>query len=246
MARSSGGGISSGRGGGIIIRGVAAAEHGGSEVPGGAAERQVSLACSAHRAVVGRAHSSCVAGCVMNAAPLNSTPCVSDRWPPPPAVAMRWGSCRQRPAAGPSRSTLTVRTSDGEWFPVKRKLLRPCIALTKAVRLEAEGEAEVSVDVDTCTFDRWVPGWLGGWLLALGWGPGTAGAVCWLLLAAPGGAAASAGGAPVGCCSRLMFTGLGGGFSVLPTTLAFAACPQHDTTYACGQLARSLPAHVGF
>ena len=42
----------------------------------------------------------------------------------------------------------------GEWFPVKRKLLRPCIALTKAVRSEDEAEVDVSVDVDTDIFDR--------------------------------------------------------------------------------------------
>lgn len=37
---------------------------------------------------------------------------------------------------------------------VKRKLLRPCIALTKAVRSEEGGSPEVQVDVDTLTFDR--------------------------------------------------------------------------------------------
>lgn len=37
---------------------------------------------------------------------------------------------------------------------VKRKLLRPCISLTKAVRSEEEGSPEVDVDVDTLTFDR--------------------------------------------------------------------------------------------
>ena len=42
----------------------------------------------------------------------------------------------------------------GEWFPVKRKLLRPCIALTKAVRSEDEAEVDVSVDVETDIFDR--------------------------------------------------------------------------------------------
>lgn len=44
-------------------------------------------------------------------------------------------------------------TNDGECFPVHRKLLRPCITLTKIVRSE-EGEPEVAVDVDTLTFDR--------------------------------------------------------------------------------------------
>lgn len=37
---------------------------------------------------------------------------------------------------------------------MKRKLLRPCISLTKAVRSEEEGSPEVDVDVDTLTFDR--------------------------------------------------------------------------------------------
>ncbi|KAL4437011.1 hypothetical protein ABPG75_004150 [Micractinium tetrahymenae] len=67
-------------------------------------------------------------------------------------------NARQRPAAGPSRSAVNVYTSDGEWFPAKRQLLRPCIALTKVVRAEeaAEGGAapEVTVDVDCLTFDR--------------------------------------------------------------------------------------------
>ncbi|KAI7845581.1 hypothetical protein COHA_000869 [Chlorella ohadii] len=63
-------------------------------------------------------------------------------------------NAKQRPTSGPSRSCVIVRTLDGEWFPVKRKLLRPCISLTKAVRSEEEGSPEVTVDVDTLTFDR--------------------------------------------------------------------------------------------
>ena len=39
-----------------------------------------------------------------------------------------------RPAAGPPRRAVGVTTSDGEWFPVQRALLRPCIALTKVGR----------------------------------------------------------------------------------------------------------------
>lgn len=59
---------------------------------------------------------------------------------------------RPRPPVGALGSSLRVHTNDGEWFPVKRKLLRPCIALTTALR--SEGREEVSVDVDTLTFDR--------------------------------------------------------------------------------------------
>lgn len=77
-------------------------------------------------------------------------PNTSDPLPLPPL------SCRQRPPAGFSRSSVKVVTNDGEWFPVKRVLLRPCIALTTALRAEQAGlsEAEVPVDVDTLTFDR--------------------------------------------------------------------------------------------
>jgi hypothetical protein len=46
-----------------------------------------------------------------------------------------------------------VTTSDGEVFPVRRKLLRRCIALTGAVRLD-EDDVAVTVDIDTLTFDR--------------------------------------------------------------------------------------------
>jgi hypothetical protein len=47
-----------------------------------------------------------------------------------------------------------VLTNDGECFPVKSRLLRPCIALTGAVR-RAGGGAEVQTpNVDTLTFDR--------------------------------------------------------------------------------------------
>jgi hypothetical protein len=38
---------------------------------------------------------------------------------------------RQRPPAAAPTNIVNIYTSDGEWFPVKKKLLRPCIALTK-------------------------------------------------------------------------------------------------------------------
>ena len=59
--------------------------------------------------------------------------------------------CRPRPARGRSADSLEVLTRDGEAFPVKRRLLRPCIALTHAVRGETPS---VGVDVDTLVFDR--------------------------------------------------------------------------------------------
>lgn len=37
---------------------------------------------------------------------------------------------------------------------MKRKLLRPCIGLTKVVRSEEDVEINVTVDVDTDVFDR--------------------------------------------------------------------------------------------
>lgn len=58
-----------------------------------------------------------------------------------------------------------VYTNDGEMFPVKRKLLRPCIALTKTVRAATNTNAPddddenkpstAKVDIDTLTFDRY-------------------------------------------------------------------------------------------
>ena len=39
-------------------------------------------------------------------------------------------------------------------FPVKRKLLRSCIALTPVVRSNEQQLISVQVDVDTLTFDR--------------------------------------------------------------------------------------------
>jgi hypothetical protein len=36
-----------------------------------------------------------------------------------------------RAAAPAATNVVHVYTNDGEWFPVKKKLLRPCIALTK-------------------------------------------------------------------------------------------------------------------
>ena len=49
-----------------------------------------------------------------------------------------------------------IETSDGEVFPVKRKLLRSCIALTSALRSTSETSTTIRVPVDTLTFDRCV------------------------------------------------------------------------------------------
>jgi len=59
---------------------------------------------------------------------------------------------------GFSRRQLQVRTTDGEGgegdpYLVSRRLLRPCINLTKAIRDETMSSS-TSVDVDTLTFDR--------------------------------------------------------------------------------------------
>lgn len=60
--------------------------------------------------------------------------------------------CRLR--SHPTRASIKILTSDGEWFPVQRKLLRPAIQLTQHLRNKGEEEVTVSVDVDTLTFDR--------------------------------------------------------------------------------------------
>eukprot|EP01026_Neomeris_dumetosa_P017779 TRINITY_DN16897_c0_g1_i3.p1 TRINITY_DN16897_c0_g1~~TRINITY_DN16897_c0_g1_i3.p1 ORF type:complete len:522 (-),score=46.07 TRINITY_DN16897_c0_g1_i3:231-1643(-) len=51
-----------------------------------------------------------------------------------------------------SWNVVDVFTSDDEWFPVNKRLLRPCIKLTEAVR--KEGPAEVKIVVDSLNFDR--------------------------------------------------------------------------------------------
>lgn len=58
---------------------------------------------------------------------------------------------RSRPLQGRSHAILDVSTRDGEVFPVKRKLLRPCIHLTHAVRSDTPS---VTIAVDTLVFDR--------------------------------------------------------------------------------------------
>ena len=52
----------------------------------------------------------------------------------------------------PPRHVVLVRTSDGEEFPVPRQLLRPCIALTKAVRAIGPEPVPCDVDIDCLTF----------------------------------------------------------------------------------------------
>ena len=63
-----------------------------------------------------------------------------------------------RPAGPPPRGMVDVTTSDEELFPVKRKLLRPCIKLTSAVMagagVHADATTAAGVPVDCCTFDR--------------------------------------------------------------------------------------------
>jgi hypothetical protein len=71
------------------------------------------------------------------------------------------------PVKPPMNDIVQIISLDGEVFPVKRKLLRPCIALTSLVQagkgkyckaLEEDGapasEGVARVDVDACTFDR--------------------------------------------------------------------------------------------
>ena len=61
--------------------------------------------------------------------------------------------CRQRAKADSSAIMLDVVTCDGEVFPVKRKLLRPCISLTQAVRDTQQASVHLA-SVNTLVFDR--------------------------------------------------------------------------------------------
>jgi Cytochrome b5-like Heme/Steroid binding domain len=60
----------------------------------------------------------------------------------------------RRAEAPLARDVVHVHTNDGEWFPVAKRLLRPCISLTKAVRDSGVTSPAVHVDIDTCTMDR--------------------------------------------------------------------------------------------
>jgi len=71
------------------------------------------------------------------------------------------------PVQPPDNDIIQIISLDGEVFPVKRKLLRPCIALTSVVQAgkgkygksivgdsDPVSEGGTRVDVDACTFDR--------------------------------------------------------------------------------------------
>lgn len=70
-------------------------------------------------------------------------------------AALALDGCALRPPAAPSANRVTVTCSDGEHFVVHKSLLRPCIALTGAIRAAGPaGGSAVSVDVGCLTFDR--------------------------------------------------------------------------------------------
>eukprot|EP00163_Fabomonas_tropica_P034729 TRINITY_DN9770_c0_g1_i1.p1 TRINITY_DN9770_c0_g1~~TRINITY_DN9770_c0_g1_i1.p1 ORF type:complete len:508 (-),score=90.30 TRINITY_DN9770_c0_g1_i1:417-1940(-) len=60
---------------------------------------------------------------------------------------------KRDPGAIP-KDTVIVHTNDEEWFPVKKRLLVPCITLTKQVRDQGVDVPEVHIEVDCLTFDR--------------------------------------------------------------------------------------------
>lgn len=63
--------------------------------------------------------------------------------------------CPVRPELPPSANTVTVHTNDGEFFLVNKRVLRPCISLTRAIRSAGPGGgSEASVDVGCLVFDR--------------------------------------------------------------------------------------------
>lgn len=46
-------------------------------------------------------------------------------------VALELLNVRSRVSRPPPTDVVHITTNDGEWFPVKKALLRPCVALTK-------------------------------------------------------------------------------------------------------------------
>ena len=60
-----------------------------------------------------------------------------------------------RPVSLPSACMVTVHCEDEEAFPVHKRVLRPCIALTKAIRSAGpQGGSEVEVALGSSVFDR--------------------------------------------------------------------------------------------
>ncbi len=60
----------------------------------------------------------------------------------------------------PSRPTkkqtnmIDIYCNDQEWFPVKKRLLQPCLVLAKHVLSESSERESVNVDLDCCSFDK--------------------------------------------------------------------------------------------
>ena len=63
-------------------------------------------------------------------------------------------NCTKPPETTPGRGEVDIYTNDGEWFPVKKKILRPCISLTKHVRNAVDARIAVHVDVPCLIFDK--------------------------------------------------------------------------------------------
>lgn len=63
--------------------------------------------------------------------------------------------CPLRPPSVPSANRVTVTCSDDEFFLVHKQVLRPCIALTAAIRAAGPaGGSDVQIDVSCLVFDR--------------------------------------------------------------------------------------------
>lgn len=63
-------------------------------------------------------------------------------------------NCTEAPKTTLGRGEVDVYTNDGEWFPVKNQILRPCISLTKHVRNAVDARIAVHVDVPCLIFDK--------------------------------------------------------------------------------------------
>jgi cytochrome b involved in lipid metabolism len=75
----------------------------------------------------------------------------------PPGTRINLDNMVQIPPKNEQLDCVDVTCSDDEVFPVKRALLRPCLALTKAAqagRGKYASAEEIRVPLDCCTFDR--------------------------------------------------------------------------------------------
>lgn len=80
--------------------------------------------------------------------------CISVSLPATLEAGIRLHNCTKASTPALVKSEVDIYTNDGEWFPVKKQILRPCISLTKHVRNAQHDRPVVHIDVPCLIFDK--------------------------------------------------------------------------------------------